>query len=217
MAAKKKAKKATKKLAKKAAKAIGKVAKTPAKKVAKAITKVAKAPIKKAAKKAAKAAKAIEKVAKAPIKKAAKATKKAARPKAVVAKPREALELVTVIGASPEDVLAAWLDSAAHSAFTGADAAIDGFAGGKHSAWSGYIEGRFLSIDPGGLAMTWRTTEFAPSDPDSHVELRLTPEAGGARTRLTLVHTGLPEGGAEKYGKGWQDFYFRPMSRYFKG
>lgn len=205
MAAKKKTKKATRKLAKKAAKAIRKVAKAPAKKAAKAIKKVAK-PVKKAAKPIKKVAKSIK-----------KATKKAARPKAVVAKPRESLELVTVIGASPEDVLAAWLDSAAHSAFTGADAAIDGFAGGKHSAWSGYIEGRFLSIDPGGLAMTWRTTEFAPSDPDSHVELRLAPEAGGARTRLTLVHTGLPEGGAEKYGKGWQDFYFRPMSRYFKG
>lgn len=212
MAAKKKTKKATKKLARKA-KAIRKVAKAPAKKAAKAIKKVAK-PVKKAAKAIEKVGKSTKKIAQAPIK---KATKKAVRPKAVVAKPRESLELVTVIGASPEDVLAAWLDSAAHSAFTGADAAIDGFAGGKHSAWSGYIEGRFLSIDPGGLAMTWRTTEFAPSDPDSHVELRLAPEAGGARTRLTLVHTGLPEGGAEKYGKGWQDFYFRPMSRYFKG
>ena len=74
--------------------------------------------------------------------------------------------------ATPERVYAAWIDGPEHSEFTGGEAIIDARDGGKHSAWSGYIEGRFVTLDPGKkLVMSWRTTEFDESDPDSLVEI----------------------------------------------
>ena len=62
--------------------------------------------------------------------------------------------------------------------------------------------------------MSWRTTEFDAAQPDSLVVLEVRPHAEGAELRL--VHTELPEGGAEKYGQGWRDFYFAPMASYFR-
>jgi len=145
------------------------------------------------------------------------ATKKAAakkKPPAPLLAPRESLRLETSVLASPERVYAAWIDSGEHSELTGGEATIDAREGGKHSAWSGYIEGRFVTLEPGKrLVMSWRTTEFDEADPDSLLEVRFSPDGGG--TRLELVHTDLPPGGAEKYTTGWREFYFVPMAKYF--
>ena len=148
----------------------------------------------------------------APKKAAAKkAAPKKAKPKVA---PRESLTMETAILASPERVYAAWIDGPEHSEFTGGEAIIDARAGGRHSAWSGYIEGRFVELDPGKrLVMTWRTTEFDESDPDSLLEVRFHADGGG--TRLEIVHTELPVGGAHKYETGWREFYFVPMRKYF--
>jgi activator of HSP90 ATPase len=200
VAAKKATKKVAKKVAKKATKkATKKVAKKSAKKVAK---KVAKKAAKKVAKKASK------KVAK----KASKKVAKKAPP--VHATAREELHLVTELPTSPHRVIADWLDSEAHTAFTGADASIDPVVGGKHSAWSGYIEGTLQVIEPQRLVMSWRTTEFTSTDPDSQVEVLASKSKIG--TRLELIHTDLPEGGAEKYTAGWRDFYFVPMAARYR-
>ena len=56
----------------------------------------------------------------------------------------------------------------------------------------------------------WRTTEFPLDSPDSRVEVLLDKEAGG--TRLTLMHSEIPEGQADEYLQGWKDFYFAPMA-----
>ena len=59
----------------------------------------------------------------------------------------------------------------------------------------------------------WRTTEFAPGDPDSRLEVLLEKTARG--TKVTLVHTNIPAGQGPEYRKGWLDFYFKPMKEYF--
>jgi uncharacterized protein YndB with AHSA1/START domain len=139
------------------------------------------------------------------------APKRLAKPKLA---PRESLTMETVILASPERVYAAWVDGSEHSEFTGGEAIIDAREGGRHTAWSGYIEGRFVALDPGKrLVMTWRTTEFDESDPDSQLEVHFHGDGGG--TRLEIVHTSLPVGGAHKYETGWREFYFVPMRKYF--
>ncbi len=149
-----------------------------------------------------------------PKKAAVKTAARARRPRAPRTRTRESMTLETTLLASPERVYAAWIDSGEHSEFTGGEAIIDAREGGKHSAWSGYIEGRFITLEPGKrLVMSWRTTEFDESDPDSHVELRFLPDGGG--TRLELVHTELPPGGEQKYTTGWREFYFVPMRKYF--
>jgi uncharacterized protein YndB with AHSA1/START domain len=193
----------------------------------------ASAPKAKAAKPKARASTKAKNAAKPKARKATQAKKAIAKPKAKkgIAKPKtknraakpkagptveatpliESLELRASFAASPERVLAAWLDSAEHSAFTGSDATVDARVGGKHTAWTGEI----LEIQPGRrVVMSWRTTEFAPAQPDSIVVVEADREGGG--TALRLLHTELPPGGAEKYGKGWREFYFAPMTSYFR-
>lgn len=126
----------------------------------------------------------------------------------------EKLNLFTLIPAEPEKVYRAWLDSAGHAAITGSPAKIDGRVGGKFTAWGGYIEGETLELQPfRRILQSWRTSEFPDSSPDSQLEVLLEPAEGG--TRLTLIHTNIPDGQAEEYRQGWEDFYFTPMTSYF--
>ncbi|MBM3274576.1 MAG: SRPBCC domain-containing protein, partial [Candidatus Sericytochromatia bacterium] len=53
----------------------------------------------------------------------------------------DSLHLTADIPASPQAIYDAWLDADEHSAFTGASASVEPQAGGKFSAWDGYIEG----------------------------------------------------------------------------
>ncbi len=123
-------------------------------------------------------------------------------------------ELSTVIRrTSPETLYAAWLDSDQHAAMTGGGAAVSDAVGAAFTAWDGYIEGRNLALEPGRrIVQSWRTTEFAPEEPDSRLEIRFEPAGDG--TRITLRHTDLPPHGRQ-YEQGWIDNYFEPMKAYF--
>jgi uncharacterized protein YndB with AHSA1/START domain len=124
------------------------------------------------------------------------------------------IELSAVIAASPEDVFAAWMSAKEHAAFTGAPAAIAARAGTRHTAWDGYIHGWVLKVGPGRRAtFSWRTSDFAATDLDSVVELSVGRAKEGARVKLS--HWDIPAGQGERYSKGWEDFYFEPLSRYF--
>ena len=126
----------------------------------------------------------------------------------------EKLYLSTLIPAEPEKVYLAWLDSAGHTAITGSPAKIDRRIGGKFTAWDGYIEGTTLELQPfQRILQSWRTSEFPDSSPNSQLEMLFEPAEGG--TRLTLIHTNIPDGQAEEYRQGWEDFYFTPMTSYF--
>jgi activator of HSP90 ATPase len=108
----------------------------------------------------------------------------------------------------------AWLSSEAHSAFTGSTAEIDSVVGGRYSAWDGYIEGETLELEPyRRILQSWRTSEFPEGSPDSLLEVQFEEE--GAGTRITLVHSDLPESQAENYRQGWVENYFDPMRKYF--
>ncbi len=123
-------------------------------------------------------------------------------------------KLTCDLPASPEAVYAAWLDSEAHSAMSGAPAEIVAVVGADHSAWDGYIRGRTLDLDPGRrIVQSWRTSEFADEDPDSTIEVGFEPINGG--TRLTLTHRNVPDGQTAYEESGWREFYFIPMKAYF--
>jgi activator of HSP90 ATPase len=127
----------------------------------------------------------------------------------------EELELSTVLPASPQRVYEAWLDSKAHADFTGSSAKIDPQTGGDYSAWDGYIWGKTLYQEPYRLIrQSWRTSDFPEDAPDSVLEVLF--EAAGTGTKLTLIHTNIPEGQGEQYRQGWEDFYFVPMKDYFE-
>jgi uncharacterized protein YndB with AHSA1/START domain len=123
-------------------------------------------------------------------------------------------KLSCTLPASPEAVYDAWLDSAAHSAMTGATAKVEKRVGGAHTAWDGYIAGKTLELVPAKrIIQSWRTTQFTGADPDSTITVELAPTRTG--TRLTLTHSGVPDGQTSYEDGGWQDNYFSPMKAYF--
>jgi activator of HSP90 ATPase len=122
--------------------------------------------------------------------------------------------LTVTIHAKAETIYKAWLSSAGHSAITGSPAKIDGTVDGDFAAWDGYIQGMFLELEENKrILQAWRTAEFPAEAEDSIVEILL--EESHGKTKLTLNHSNIPEGQADGYKKGWEDFYFKPMREYF--
>ncbi len=126
----------------------------------------------------------------------------------------ESLKMSVDLPVKPEAVYKAWLSSEEHGAFTGSPAQIDPGVGQEFMAWDGYIQGKTLILEPfRRIVQSWRTTEFPEGSPDSHLEVLIEPAKGGSR--LTLVHTEIPDGQSQMYREGWEDFYFQPMTEYF--
>jgi uncharacterized protein YndB with AHSA1/START domain len=126
----------------------------------------------------------------------------------------ESFEISATIPATPERVYKAWLTGKEHAAMTGGGATGSARVGGKFTAWDGYIEGKNLELEANKrIVQSWRTSEFSDSDPDSRLEITLTPTKTG--TKLTLRHSGIPDGQAASYKPGWKDHYFDPMKEYF--
>ncbi|HET6450989.1 MAG TPA: SRPBCC domain-containing protein [Spirochaetia bacterium] len=119
-----------------------------------------------------------------------------------------------IIPAEPAVIYKAWMSSKGHSLMTGSGAKITAKVGGKYTAWDGYISGKTLELEPGErIVQSWRSTDFAKDAEDSRLEVSLSPARGG--TKVTLTHSDLPAGSSAEYRKGWLDFYFTPMKRYF--
>jgi activator of HSP90 ATPase len=115
---------------------------------------------------------------------------------------------------SAEQIYRSWLNSKAHSSFTGSPAQIDGRIGGMFTAWDGYISGRTLEMEPyRRILQAWRTTEFPEDSPDSRLEIIIEEAKGG--TKITLRHTEIPAGQGDNYREGWEEYYFLPMVGFF--
>ena len=126
-----------------------------------------------------------------------------------------AFTLSETIQAEPAEIYKAWLSSEGHTSMTGSPAQVDGNVGGKFSAWDGYIFGTTLELTPNQrILQAWRTSEFPEDALDSHVEVLL--EKFDGETRITLIHTDVPENQVDSYRQGWEDFYFKPMRKHFK-
>ena len=126
---------------------------------------------------------------------------------------KESLELSATFKASPQDIYEAWLDGDQHSGMTGGEATGIALEGTEFTAWDGYITGKNLSLSSNRkIVQSWRTSEFADTDEDSHLEIHL--ESHGDGCRVTLIHTNIPEGQTQ-YEQGWVNHYFTPMQDYF--
>ena len=118
------------------------------------------------------------------------------------------------LGTSAETIYTAWLSTQGHTLMTGSPAKVDGRVKGEFTAWDGYIWGTFLDLEASKrILQAWRTSEFPEEADDSQVEVLL--EEANGKTKVTLIHTNIPEGQAESYKQGWEDFYFKPMREYF--
>lgn len=125
-------------------------------------------------------------------------------------------KLTATIPASPETVYDAWLDSAGHTAMTGAKATATDRIGAEFSAWDGFITGKNIElVRAKRIVQSWRTSLFDAGDANSTIVVTLTPAPGGAA--LVLEHADVPDGEEHKgYEEGgWSDNYFKPMKAYF--
>lgn len=129
----------------------------------------------------------------------------------------DTITLSKVFQTSPQQLYRDWLNSEAHSAFTGGDATASEKVGAPYSAWNEYIEGINVELEPSKrIYQSWRSAEFTDKEEDSFVEVRLSPAANG-ETLLTLTHSNIPAGQGKKYKEGWIEHYFEPMEDYYSG
>lgn len=121
------------------------------------------------------------------------------------------------IPAPPEEVYRLLMTSKGHEAFTGAPARISPRVGGTFTAWGGYIHGRNLTLVAGKrIVQAWMPAEETwPRAHWSKVDFRLSPVKGG--TRITFVHSGVPEEHAGHLAGGWKESYWLPMKKYVRG
>ena len=127
---------------------------------------------------------------------------------------KDALRVTSTIPVVPTTLYLAWLNSEQHGAMIGSTAKIDSAVGGKFSIRDGYISGKHVALDLGRrLVLSWRTSDFPRDAHDSKVEIYL--EALGPSTRVTILHTEIPEGLGEKYRALWNGEYLGTMRTYF--
>jgi activator of HSP90 ATPase len=126
----------------------------------------------------------------------------------------ETIKLSETFPSTAKVLFEAWMNSKEHSAFTGHKAAIEPREGGKFSAWDGYISGVTRSLQPySRIVQVWRSTDFPDGVPDSMLEIIFEKVSDG--TKIILIHSNLPMGQSKEFEKGWLEYYFKPMKKYF--
>ena len=126
----------------------------------------------------------------------------------------ESIKVSAVIPANPKKIYDAWLNSKEHTAMTGGKAKASSKVGDSHSAWDGYIKGKNLHLVKNKrILQSWRSTQFPKNHPDSFLLINLEEVDKG--TKVTLVHSEIPEGQGASYKGGWKEHYFIPMKKHF--
>src|SRR5579864_5096202 len=111
---------------------------------------------------------------------------------------------------TPAKLYELFMDSAKHTAATGAPAKISRQAGGKWYAFGGMILGRTLLLVPNHMIVqTWRSSQWKKADPDSILVVAFEKAVGGG-AQVDLVHVGVPEHDHEGVTKGWLEYYWEP-------
>ena len=119
------------------------------------------------------------------------------------------------IRAPPHDIYEALLDSRQHSAFTGGAAKVNRRIGGKFTVFDGWGHGKIAELEKDAkIVDTWRTEDFADDAPDTKVSFTIRPRGEGSR--LTMVHSGVPDDEYAELTRGWIDYYWKPLKVYLE-
>jgi activator of HSP90 ATPase len=110
---------------------------------------------------------------------------------------------------NPRVIYEMLMDSRKHAKFTGEKAGISRKAGGKFTAYAGYINGVNLElVQDKKIVQSWRGSDW----PEGHYS-KVTFSLGKAKngTRLTFRQSGVPEKHYKDINQGWRDYYWQPM------
>jgi len=125
------------------------------------------------------------------------------------------IEQSVTFKATPAALYELFMDSAKHSAATGAPAKISRKVGGKWAAFGGMLWGKNLSLVPNRLIVqSWRSSQFKTADDDSILVVRFERASGG--TTVTLRHVGVPKHDHKGVTRGWKKYYWEPWKEYLK-
>lgn len=96
--------------------------------------------------------------------------------------------------------------------WTGYPASIQAVPDTEFSLWDGDITGRNLSVEPPvKLVQEWY---FEEMNHPSVVTILLTEEKG--RTRIDLLHTGIPDDAFENISEGWKKYFWGALKKYLE-
>ncbi len=119
------------------------------------------------------------------------------------------------IPAEPEEVYEAFMDPTKHAEFTGDEASGSSKVGKEFHAYGGYISAKNLELEPGRkIVQEWTTSEWPEGAPPSILTITLKKAKGG--TKLTMVHSKVPEEQSGDYEAGWKEHYWSKLESYFE-
>jgi activator of HSP90 ATPase len=114
--------------------------------------------------------------------------------------------------ADPHEIFEMLMDSKKHSAFTRSKASISRKAGGKISAYDGYISGENMEIvNDKKIVQKWRGSDW----PENHFSIAtfdIKRIPGG--TKLAFTQTDVPEDQYESIKEGWGEYYCDKMKKF---
>lgn len=112
----------------------------------------------------------------------------------------------------PERVYAVLTDAKQFAAMTGREAVINATEGGAFSLFGGLIVGRNVELVPDKrVVQAWRPTHW---EAGVYSIVRFELAGDGAKTSLSLDHTGFPVPEADSLDAGWQGHYLRPLAKF---
>jgi activator of HSP90 ATPase len=125
------------------------------------------------------------------------------------------IEQSVTFKATPAELYELFMDSAKHTAATGAPAKISRKVGGKWSAFGGMILGENLALVPNRMIVqSWRSTAWKASDQDSILVVEIRKIPGGAA--INLAHVSVPPYDHKGVTEGWRKYYWETWDEYFK-
>ena len=132
-----------------------------------------------------------------------------------ISHPTTTIRQTQYLPVSPAELYDAYLNARTHSLFTGAETVCERFVGGKFSAWNGYITGKNVKLENSRrIVQEWQTTEWPTGYSPSVLEIIFRPRGKG--TEVHMIQKNVPLSQAKYYEKGWFDFYWEPLKKYFK-
>jgi len=125
------------------------------------------------------------------------------------------IEQVVTFTAPPDHLYRIYLNAREHQAACGwGKVRITPRVGGRMVV-APHISGKFLHLTPGRLiAQTWRGANWKKADLDSLLILTFQRVRGGSR--MTMVHTNVPDAHARSINGGWRSYYWKPWRAYLR-